>query len=160
MVPFKLSILLGILVSQSQANMPDCSLEHNQSSAECICRFPINKNKKICQGVKWFRNPEIQKNIGMQIINGVEVPTNKYPWFARATNGNSWGGCGGSLVSPEYVLTAAHCVYGNINGLESNGGYQIGALCSPYGPNASNNCNQNVKKYGITKIYQHPSYNN
>jgi len=92
-------------------------------------------------------------------INGEEVEPNVYPWFARSTLGSGWAGCGGSLVTPEYVLTAAHCVEGRINNLKNNGGYQIGALCSPYGPDSSSNCQQGVESFGITEIIEHPNYN-
>ena len=44
------------------------------------------------------------------IVNGIDVPPNKYPWFAVAMRnwGSSFGGCAGVLIAPEWILTAGH----------------------------------------------------
>ena len=67
-----------------------------------------------------------------RIIGGTEVPSSndRYPWFVSMVSGG-YHLCGGSLVTPEYVLTAAHCV-GYFTGV------RIGALCL----NREDNCGQ------------------
>ena len=92
--------------------------------------------------------------ISPRIVGGVEVPANTYPWYARGYSSGFGSGslvCGGFLVAPEYVLTAAHCV-GFITG-----GFQIGALCDAFTP--GNNCGQKVEAFSIESEIGHPDYN-
>jgi secreted trypsin-like serine protease len=53
--------------------------------------------------------------LGAQIVGGVEVSTSTYPWtaallYSSVSDPFNAQFCGGSLVDPSWVLTAAHCV--------------------------------------------------
>ena len=54
-----------------------------------------------------------QANRGSKIVGGVKVERNEYPWQVRlAVPGCGEACCGGSLLSRDKILTAAHCTQG------------------------------------------------
>lgn len=56
--------------------------------------------------------------VGMRIYGGENADIDEYPWLALLEYKNHRDerkfSCGGSLVNNRYVLTAAHCVVGEV----------------------------------------------
>lgn len=49
--------------------------------------------------------PDTGDDVTPQIVGGTRASQGEYPWMVRLSMG-----CGGSLITPQVVLTAAHCV--------------------------------------------------
>jgi secreted trypsin-like serine protease len=46
------------------------------------------------------------------VAGGNEAPEGKYPWQVRIYSNmdDTEGFCGGSIIAPQWILTAGHCV--------------------------------------------------
>ena len=47
--------------------------------------------------------------VQQRIVGGSLVPSGSYPWTAALLSSSGGQFCGGSLISPKWVVTAAHC---------------------------------------------------
>ncbi|XP_023932761.1 trypsin-like [Lingula anatina] len=49
-------------------------------------------------------------DVSVKIIGGRKALKNSWPWMAAITDSTDYQYCGGTLISDQWVLTAAHCV--------------------------------------------------
>jgi len=117
----------------------------------CVLLFTRTYGSETSSAVEDKPSPLEGRNLAATplIIGGSIPPVNTYPWFAQAlTSTSAWDGCGGSLVTPEFVLTAAHCMSNTL------AKYKIGAYC-----NQAGNCGQASQIVNVAAKYVHESYN-
>lgn len=55
--------------------------------------------------------PEVK---GVRVVSGTTPPRGAWPWQVLFLWDDKSPFCGGTLIAPQWVVSAAHCVYGNI----------------------------------------------
>jgi len=84
----------------------------------CQCGVKINQNPRLAVQIS---NPSLigSTKIDHKIFGGQEAKVNSIPWQVGIKVYGTFPFCGGTIVGPTTVLTAAHCV-DNINNSPRN----------------------------------------
>ncbi|CAH1408437.1 unnamed protein product [Nezara viridula] len=101
------------------------------------------------RSTKSNRDSNLSCNCGWRnsgrIVGGKETRKNEYPWMVSLSNG-----CGGSIITPWHVLTAAHCTDEET---AKSITVSVGKHYMYYGKNT-----QHMKDHRVAKIIQHKDY--
>jgi len=107
----------------------------------------------------WAPNA-LSSEVTPYIVNGTDISASAYPDFVslfydRIDYDGVYGSgpyCGGTLLSSQYVLTAAHCIYGDNN-------YQLFTSVVPQLQNESDFPNSVQQRVMVSEYYYRSDYN-
>jgi len=132
---YVLTILLWTILSSVQAKAQADNTDERRQPPLSEDEQPDRRRTPPPKDLKQHEAPT-------RIVGGTDVEKDTYPWFV------AFDGCGGMLISPEYVLTAAHCEEALVGTL------YIGALCA----SSNDNCGQAFEAATIKSVTIHPEY--
>jgi len=177
-----LSVLFGF-ANSAKIHPTEALLKHDDGIAaandnEAATRLASYPRRMLEKELKWedyfvmgdskthdFTNRvDSTQDVGAQIVGGVEVnPPRKYKFFASIlseSNGLIYS-CGGSLIAPNVVLSAAHCISGVPGNIYTNppgASVKLGMHKINLGGNGAEEF-ENVEVIPIAAYVKHPDYN-
>ena len=83
-------------------------------------------------------------NPGAGVVGGITAQPNQYPWLVQLSMG-----CGGSIISSRYILTAAHCTYGR----------SASQITIAFAEHDRGSTEVGEFTRGVTRIIQHSQFN-
>ncbi|XP_063219440.1 serine protease easter [Bacillus rossius redtenbacheri] len=112
---------------------------------------------------------ECGKSYGVRIFGGEVTDLGEYPWnvlllYRNLQNGRTTSLCGGALINKRYVVTAAHCIYGDPRK------YKLSAVVvGEYNTSTDPDCKQDefggesecaapVQRVAVEQAVMHPDY--
>jgi len=85
-----------------------------------------------------------------RIVGGVEANPHSWPWMVALMQSGNFQFCGGSLIAPQWIMTAGHCFYGETNPAKFT------VLLGAHDDSKNENTQKTAK---VKSIFVHPSYN-
>jgi hypothetical protein len=85
------------------------------------------------------------------IVNGTVAMAGSWPWMVSLHTNSGFQFCGGSLIAPHWVVTAAHCVKNHLDPAYYTvhvGSFHVASYDAPYETDV-----------GVTAVRMHPDYN-
>ncbi|OMJ28110.1 Mast cell protease 3 [Smittium culicis] len=88
-----------------------------------------------------------------RIINGVQASLSQFPYtvFIYSDLGDTGAACGGTLIAPNVVVTAAHCLFDEET--------RIPVSSISVSANSVSNIRTNTNVYSVSRSIPHPSFN-